>query len=411
MTPTAVDGREGRGGSVGSDPLAGAAAVVGVGDTDYAQDWRRARAGEVCPDSYGYAHLAFTRALADAGLTKGDVDGLVVGPTLAYERTAEVLGLDVRWAAQADAAMSVIHGVAAIVTGQADCVALVYGNDQRTAGVQYGGPEAMGGAEFLSYIYYAPWGFTSQGALYGLVARRYLEMSGLTPETLGEVAVAQRMFAAMNRNAVMRADLDLADYLAARFVAEPLRLFDYTIVNDGGVALLLVATERAWGLRNARPVSIRGTGRADLNVDATSLRPRLVDFYHPAHARAAERVWTAASCGPEDIDALEVYDSFSIHVPLALTGFGFTTDDEVGHFLASGAVRPGGSLPVNTSGGHLSESYMQGWNHQVEAVRQARGEAGTRQVEDARLVQYVSDVAGKVVSLVYEGPSRHRSVS
>jgi acetyl-CoA acetyltransferase len=381
------------------------AAVVGIGDTDYVGDWARSRAGEPCADSYGHAQLAFTRALADAGLTRDDVDGLVVGPTLAYERTAEVLGLDVGWATQADAAMAVVQGVAAIVTGQAECVALVYGNDQRVAGVEYGGPGAMGGGSFLSYVYYAPFGFTSQGALYAMVARRYLSHSGLTPEALGEVAVSQRAWAAMNPNAVMRRPLDLDGYLASRWIVEPLRLLDYTIVNDGGVALILTSADRARRIDPARAVTIRGTGRADLNTDATSLRPRLVDFYHSGHARAAERLWESAGCGPRDIDVLQVYDSFSIHVPLALTGFGFTTDDEVGDFLRSGAVGPGGTLPVNTSGGHLSESYMQGWNHQVEAIRQARGEAGTRQVEGARLVQYVSDVAGKVVSLVYEGPS------
>jgi len=391
--------------------IAGTVSVVGVGDTDYAEDWRRARAGEPCPDSYGHAQLAFTRALRDAGVVKADVDGLVVGPTLAYERTAEVLGLDVRWSAQADAAMSVVQAAAAIVTGQADCVALVYGNDQRTAGVQYGGREAMGGGAFLSYVYYAPWGFTSQGALYAMVTRRYLGTSGLTATALGEVAVAQRMSSTLNPNAVMRRTIDIEDYLASRFIVEPLRLLDYTIVNDGGVALILMSAERARRHNPGRAVTIRGTGRADLNTDATSLRPRIVDFYHSAHARAADTLYAVAGCGPEDIDTLQVYDSFSCHVPLALTGFGFTTDADVGAFLESGAIRPGGRLPVNTSGGHLSESYMQGWNHQVEAVRQARGEGGDRQVEGARLVQYVSDVAGKVVSIVYEGASTSRRAS
>lgn len=385
-----------------STDLAGQVAVVGVGDTDYAADWRIGRAGGVGVDGYGHALRAFSTALADAALDKHEIDGLVVGPTLAYERTAEVLGLDLRWAAQADAAMAVVQGVAAIVTGQADCVALVYGNDQRAAGVQYGGPAAAGTDAYLSYGYYAPWGLTSQGALYALMARRYMALFGLTEQALGEVAVAQRMFAGLNPRAVMRAPLDLDTYLASRYIAEPLRLYDYTIVNDGGVAVLLVSSERARALVGRRAVTIRGVGRADLNGDATSLRPRLVDFYHSAHAAAAVRLYESSACGPEDIDMVQIYDSFSCHVPIALAGFGFAADDDVDALLASGALRPGGRLPVNTSGGHLSESYMQGWNHQVEAVRQARGEAGRRQVP-ARLVQYISDVAGKVVSLVYQG--------
>lgn len=384
--------------------LAGQVAVVGVGDTDYAADWARARVGEPCADSYGYAQLAFTRALADAGVTRADIDGLIVGPTIAYERTAEVLGLDVRWASQADAAMSVIQGAMAIATGLADCVALVYGNDQRTSSVQYGGPEAMGGEAYLSYVYYAPWGFTSQGGLYALLTQRYMAMSGLSESSLGEVSVAQRMFSSMNKNAVMQKRITVEDYLASRHIVEPLHLYDYTIINDGGVALILMSRERAQAVAPERAVTIRGIGRSDLNVDATSLRPRLMDFYHSAHAEAAATLWDVAGCGPEDIDSLQVYDSFSCHIPLALTGFGFCSDDEVGDFLTSGAIRPGGRLPTNTSGGHLSESYMQGWNHQVEAVRQLRGEVGERQVEGARLVQYVSDVAGKVVSVVYEAP-------
>jgi acetyl-CoA acetyltransferase len=384
--------------------LAGQVSVVGVGDTDYAQDWRRARAGAACADSYGYGQLAFSRALADANLDKREIDGLIVGPTLAYERTAEVLGLNVRWGGQADAAMSVIQAASAIATGLADCIALVYGNDQKTSSVQYGGPNAMGGDAFLSYVYYAPWGFTSQGGIYALVTQRYMAMSDLSERALGEVAVAQRMFSALNPNAVMDQPVDIEAYLSSRYIVEPLHLYDYTIINDGGVAMILMSSERARARATGRDVLLRGVGRSDLNVDATSLRPRLLDFYHSAHAEAAATLYEVAGCGPEDIDSLQVYDSFSVHVPLALTGFGFCSDADVGAYLQSGAIRPGGRLPVNTSGGHLSESYMQGWNHQVEAVRQLRGEVGARQVPGARLVQYVSDVAGKVVSLVYEGP-------
>lgn len=386
--------------------LAGAVSIVGVGETDYVGDWQKARAGQPCDDSYGYGQRAFARALADANVSRTDIDGLIVGPTLAYERTAEVLGLNVHWAAQADAAMSIISAASAIVTGLADCVALVYGNDQKSAAVQYGGPSAMGGESFLSYVYYAPWGFTSQGGLYALLTQRYMALTGLTERGLGEVAVAQRMFSSLNDNAVMRKRIDIEEYLSSRYIVEPLHLYDYTIINDGGVALILMATDHARARAAGREVSIRGVGRSDLNVDATSLRPRLLDFYHTAHQDAAATLYETAACGPADIDALQIYDSFSCHIPLALTGFGFCSDNDVDAYLRSGALRPGGRLPVNTSGGHLSESYMQGWNHQVEAVRQLRGEAGDRQVADPRLVQYISDVAGKVVSLVYEGP-RH----
>jgi acetyl-CoA acetyltransferase len=384
--------------------VAGQVSIVGVGDTDYAADWALARDGRQHSDGYGNAQVAFRRALADAQIGKPEIDGLIVGPTLSYERTGEVLGLDVRWGGQADAAQALVQGAAAIVTGLADCVALVYGNDHKTSAVTYGGPEARG-ADFLSYVYYAPWGFTSQGGLYALMSRRYMALSGLTERSLGEVAVAQRLFSRLNPNAVMQQPLSIDDYLSSRYIAEPLRLYDYTMVNDGGVALILMSTQRARSRGAGREVTIRGIGRSDVNSDATSLTPRLLDFYHTPQAEAAATVFAVAGCGPGDIDSLQVYDSFSCHVPLALTGLGFCSDDEVGDFLTSGAIGPGGRLPVNTSGGHLSESYMQGWNHQVEAVRQLRGEAGARQVERARLIQYVSDVAGKVISLIYEGPA------
>jgi acetyl-CoA acetyltransferase len=375
--------------------------VVGVGESDYAEDYRRARAGERYSDSYGYAATAFRRALADAGLHRDDVDGVIVAPPLAYERTAEVLGLDPRWAAEGDAINAVLQGVLAITSGLAERVALIYGNDQRTGGTAYGGPQAMGGDAFLSYVYYAPWGMTSQGALYALMTQRYMQLHGLTHAELGEIAVAQRAFAERNPRAIMRRPLTVADYLQARYITEPLRLFDYCLVNDGGVALILTDVREARRLGRHRPVTVAGVGRSDENRDATSLRPRLMDFYHTGHRLASRQVYDMAGVGPEDVDVLQVYDSFSCHIVYALEGFGFCPEGEVGAFLREQGVGPGGRLPVNTSGGHLSESYMQGWNHQVEAVRQARGEAEDRQVEGCRHVQYVSDVAGKVVSVVY----------
>lgn len=375
-------------------------AIVGVGETDYPDDYARARQGERYQDAYGYAAAAFRRALDDSGLSRSGIDGLIAGPALASERLGEVLGMDVRWADQADAVQSVLKAAMAIHAGVAECVALVYGNDQRTAGTNYGGRDAMGGERHLAYTYYAPWGLTSQGALYALLANRYQAVTGLTERELGEVAVAQRAFARLNPNAVMRKPLTIDAYLAARYICEPLRLYDYCLVNDGGVALIVTTAERA--RRLGRPaVLLSGVGRGDHNREATSLRPRLVDFYRPAQRQAAEQVYAMAGLEPSDMDVVQIYDSFSVHVPLALEGFGFCADGEVGKLLTSGDLGPGGRLPVNTSGGHLSGSYVQGWGHQAECVRQLRGEAGERQIPGARNAQYVSDVAGKVTSLVY----------
>jgi hypothetical protein len=149
------------------------------------------------------------------------------------------------------------------------------------------------------------------------------------------------------------------------------------------------------------PAVIHGVGRYDLNRGATSLEPRLLDFYRPAEERCAEQVFNMAGLGPKDIDAVQIYDSFSCHIPLALEGYGYCRSGDVGRFMAEDGISLEGKLPVNTAGGHLSETYMQGWAHQVEAVRQVRGECGERQVKDCRFVHYNSDVAGKAVSIIY----------
>ncbi len=385
-------------------PLNRAAAVTGIGNTDWAEDYRRVRAGEKPFDSYGYGALAFTRALDDAGIARDDIDGLIVGPTTAYERMGEVLGVNPRWGDQADAVTAVAKACMAIASGMAEVVALVYGNDQRSAAIQYGGPEAMGGDAFLSYVYHSPWGLTSQGALYGLMFRRYMELTGATERDLGQVSVAQRAWACLNPQAIMRKPITIDDYLNAPYIAEPLHLFDYCLINDGGVALIVAEASRARALAaksGKPPVFIHGVGRADLNREATSLGPRLLEFYRPAQHLAAAQLYEMAGVGPEDVDALLVYDSFACHIPFALEGFGYCPEGGAGRFIAETGIGPGGKLPVNTGGGHLSESYMQGWNHQLEAVRQLRGREGDRQVPDCRHVHYVSDVAGKVVSLMY----------
>ena len=376
-------------------PLSDVAAIVGVGETDYAADYRTARGeasavGSGGGDSYVLAARAFRRALDDAGLEKGEIDGLCVGGPLAHERIAELLGLNPRWSSGGDAPRSVIDAVQAIQAGLCTTVACVYGNAQRSANVQYGGPQAMGGGGILSYVYYAPWGLTSQGALYALMFKRHQLVYGTTEEQLAAVAVALRRHATLNPNAIMRErPLSTADYLDARYIVEPLRLFDYCLVNDGGVALIVQRADLARERRH-EPVLVSGFGWSELSVDATQLRPRIKDFYFPAHRDVVAQVYPMAGVTQRDIDVYATYDSFSVHLLFTLEGFGFCGEGE-----------SGGQLPCNTSGGMLSESYMQSWNQQVELVRQLRGGLGDRQVEGAEVAQYAHDVAGKCMSLIY----------
>jgi len=383
-----------------SKALRRAAAVVGVGHSDWVADWKRVRNGEKPTDSYGYGAIAFGEALKDAGIRKDEIDGLIVGPTTAYERMSEVIGIDPRWGDQADAVLSVAQAVTAVQAGLAETIALVYGNDQRSAQIQYGGPQAMGGDAFLSYVYHSPWGLTSQGALYALTFRAFCDARGFEPDDLGHVAVAQRGWSSMNPNAVMRKKITLDEYRESRHICEPLRLYDYCMINDGGVALIVTTAERAARFGKP-PVYIEAIGRRDLNHGATSLEPRLTDFYLSAQQDCARQAYEMAGFGPADMDVFQVYDSFSVHVPLALEGYGYCAVGDAGRFLREHGIGPGGRLPTNTGGGHLSETYMQGWAHQIECVRQLRGECGERQVDNCRHAHYTSDVAGKAVSIIY----------
>ena len=381
--------------------LSKVAAVIGVGQTDYIADHAKVRAGGKPHDSYGYAAQAFNNALQDACISRDEIDGLVVGPTVAYERMGELLGLNPTWGAQEEAALAVIHACIAIHAGLAHTVALVYGNDQRSSALQYGGPQAMGGNSFLSYVYHAPWGYTSQGALYAMMCRRFMELHGLTEAQLGEVAVAQRLAASLTPHALMKKRITIEDYLASRYICEPLHLFDYCLINDGGVALIITEAGRPVRPGQKPPVVIHGVGRYDLIRAATSMEPRLLDFYRPGEEHVAKQVFDMAGIGPKDINAVQIYDSFSCHVPLALEGYGYCRSGDVGRFMVEEGIALGRKLPVNTAGGHLSETYMQGWAHQVESVRQVRGECGEHQVENCRFVHYNSDVAGKAVSVIY----------
>ena len=384
-------------------PLKDTVSIVGVGETDYAKDYRdeggRAREkGAVKYDSYTLAARALKRALDDAGLTKDDLDGLGTSG-ISGERASEIFGLNPSWSGSGDASSLIIDATLAINAGLCSTVALVYGNAQRSMDTAYGGSRVTGGG-ITSYFYYAPWGLTSQGALYALFFKRHQLLYGTTEEQLAAVSVAFRKHASMNPNAVMQKPITKEDYLSAPYIAEPLRLYDYCLINDGGVAIIL---QRADMARDARqtPILLSGFGWSELNVDATQLRPRLKHFYHPAHHEVAAQVYPMAGVTPKDIDVFATYDSFSIHLLASLEGFGFCGEGESGAWIQDGRIEVGGELPCNTSGGMLSESYMQSWNHQPELVRQLRGGLGKRQVQGAEVAQYVHDVAGKCRSLIY----------
>jgi acetyl-CoA acetyltransferase len=389
-------------------PLKDTVCVVGVGESDYLNDYRAGAKGNATEkgsgamNSYQLAATALRRALDDAGLTKDDIDGLVVGGPMSTERTCEVLGINASWCVSGDAPRGIVAAVQAINAGLCHIVALVYGNAQRSMDTAYGGPRASG-AGILSYVYYAPWGMTSQGGLYSMMFRRHQLVYGTTEEQLGAVAVAFRKHASMNPNAVMyEKPITIEDYMNSRYISEPFHLFDYCLINDGGVAFIIQRADMAKNTKHT-PINISGLGWSELDVDSTQLRPRLKDFYYPAHHNVREQIYPMAGVTPKDVDVYATYDSFSTHLLFSLEGFGFCKEGEGGAFIQGGRIEIGGELPCNTSGGMLSESYMQSWNHQPELIRQLRHqyEGTERQVNGAEVAQYVHDVAGKCLSVIY----------
>lgn len=376
------------------DLLRGAAAVVGVGTSAFGR-----LPTHSADDLGGWALL---EALADAGLRAGDVDGLIANRVSSYEAIASQYGIQPQWVAQLPtegrmSGSSIQLAALAIRAGLCRTVALVYGNDGRSAGATYG---AAGEAYGTSPALTLPYGMTSPGAFYALMMQRHRHLYGTTEEQLATVAMTFRQHASLNEHAVMRTPFTLDEYLASRYIVEPLHLLDYCLINDGGVAMVLTAAEAAVDFPKP-PVYVLGAAQAGQLV-GSDFPPE--DFWAGAIGDVGDRAFRMADRTRADVDALMVYDNFSPNVLFALEGLGYCKSGESGQFIQDGRIGVGGELPLNTSGGHLSESYMQGWGLNVEAVRQLRGECGERQVRAARTVQYVC--SSPVVSSIVYGTER-----
>jgi acetyl-CoA acetyltransferase len=371
--------------------LAGKVAVVGVGTTRY---------GKLPEyDAYDLGVWALKAALEDCGLGFKDIDGLIVNRIPDYQRFGEITGLNPRYVSTTPgqgrfSGICIQTAVAVIAAGLASTVALVYGNNGRSAGDAYGGASDAYGSGGAGLWF--PYGMTSPGAFHALMMRRHMEEFGTTTDQLGTIAATFRRHASLNPDAVMRTPFTLEEYRAARYICEPLRLLDYCLINDGGVAMILTSADRARDLKK-RPVLIRGFGQASALAGST-FPPE--DYWRAPMQQVAEDVYGMAGAAPEEMDALMIYDNFTPTVLFSLEGFGFCGKGESGPWVSDGRLGLGQAFPTNTSGGHLSESYMQGWALNVEAVRQVRGECGARQVKGAELVQYMT-AAPVITSIIY----------
>jgi acetyl-CoA acetyltransferase len=352
------------------------AAVVGVGATPYGSFPET--------DEYGLAADAFRAAIADCGLNKDEIDGLIVCRIPSYFRMGEVLGLDPRWTLTLPphgrmSGVGIVEAALALATGQANYVALLYANIGRSRRVFYGGEEAAGAWD--------PYGFTSPGAAHAMMFRRHMELYGTTTRQLAEVSVAFRYHASLNPGAVMRKPFTIDEHEESRPIVLPLRLLDYCLINDGAVSMIMTTPERAKDLGKP-PVLVSGFGARDA-FRHSSIQNFDLDFWYDEVREAGQKAFGMAGVALSDVDALMAYDNFSPTVLFSLEGLGFCPRGEAGRFVEGGTLRVDGALPTNTDGGHLSNSYMQGWGLNVEAVRQLRGECGTRQAPDCEVVAYV----------------------
>ena len=361
------------------------AAIVGVGETDYADDYRAARAqeaGYTPPDAASLVPKAFERALADSGLKREDIDGLSVSYTYggpSPEETAKLLGIQPRYMERSGGIMAGVipPAVEAIQSGKCNTIALVYAVASRAIGRRYGG-ETYTGEGISSYYYYHPWGWSSQAAHWALMFQYYQSTYGATEEQLGSVALTLRQHAMLNPNAIMRTPLTIQDYLDSRYIVRPIHLFDMCLVNDGGVCLILRRTEMAYDMAHV-PVLVAGW--SDVHVHKRKLHYMVKDRLRTQMQEAGGQALGMAGLSLGEIQHFQGYDASSIHLINQVEGYGFCRPGEGLDFCREGNMSLGGKLPVNTSGGMLSESYMHGWNHVVEATRQLRHEAGSHQIK------------------------------
>lgn len=356
------------------------AAIAGVAESDLGVTGR---------SIYQLQTQAATRALAEAGLNFADVDGLATAGVQRFSATsmAEYWGIQPAWVAStmeggSSFQLLVAAAADAIAAGHCEVVLVSYGSNQRSAkSRRLGGvieahtPEAQ---------FEAPYGVLMPISLYAMATQRHFHEFGTTPDDLAEVAIAAREWALLNPKAYRHraGPLTLNDYAASPLVSSPLRVLDCCLVVDGGAAVVVTSTERARDLPQP-PIRILGAGQATTHISMS----QMPDLTWTGAAESGKRAFDRTGLTHNDVDVAEIYDSFTITVLLTLEALGFCGRGESGAFIAGGRTRPGGAFPLNTNGGALSYCHpgMYGLLLVVEAVRQLRGEAGTRQVNDAEV--------------------------
>ncbi|MFZ3566726.1 lipid-transfer protein [Streptomyces sp. BH097] len=372
----------------------GSAAIAGIGATEFSKHSGRSELQLACE--------AVLAALADAGLSPSDVDGLVsfTADTNGEIHVARNTGMGeltffsrIGYGGGAGCA-TVQQAAMAVATGAAEVVVCYRAFNERS-GERYGlgqADRAMDtGADRAAYSWMTPFGLNTPAQWVAMFARRYAHEYGATSEDFGRVAVVDRKHAANNPAAWFHGrPITLADHQASRWIAEPLRLLDCCQETDGGQALVIVSAERARDLPHPPAVILgaaQGSG-ADQHMMTSYYRERISGI--PEMGLVGRQLYARSGLAPEDIDAAILYDHFTPLVLPQLEELGFCGVGEAKDFIADGHLELGGRLPSNTHGGQLGEAYLHGMNGIAEAVRLVRGTS----VNQPQQVEHVLVTAG-----------------
>jgi acetyl-CoA acetyltransferase len=357
-------------------------AIAGIGWTDYSKSSGRtvrSLASEACHNAIG-----------DGGLDVKGIDGFVsfnFNDSVPAISVATEIGVSAaRYAndflSGGNAAnMIILTAAAAIEAGLAENV-LCYRAMNGRSGFRLGGGRDLSAYGITQFT--APFGWITYPQAMAMWCRRHMIEYGTNAEQLGEIAVTFRQNAMLNPRAMQRDPMSMDDYMSSRMIVDPFRMYDICLETDGACAILVTRAERARDLAQ-KPIYISGGaygGGPDQGEDLFDAI-RWPDHSHNYAKYIADDLWRSAGMGPADIDVAEIYDCFTYSVIMQLEGLGFCKDGEGGEFVRGGRIARTGDLPMNTHGGLLSEGYIHGLNHVVEAVQQLRGQAGPRQIAGA----------------------------